>query len=233
MWWLFHMTCLFISSIISFYTQYQNHSTSPFQVRGKLFPFWEIFFWQRKWRVVHNLAVISMHAVLIFKKVCWLSSLQRVMIDYKARPNFQDETWNHLKFTWFHVALQTKTWTRFLESLAKVHELLRQTQTAFHTDFSQFSHWMGPSITQFRAHLAFQVESGKKWSHFPLYFALYWRNLDWIPNTGWIFMGTNLNVLEGRGEREWKPTDSPVFSQIPSRSHSVPLEFYKHYYLVR
>lgn len=74
--------------------------------------------------VVHRVAVISTHAALIFKKVCWLSSLPRVMIDYKARPNFQDETRNHLKFTWFHVALQTETWTRFLESLAKVHELL-------------------------------------------------------------------------------------------------------------
>lgn len=49
-WWLFHTSCLHASSSISFYTQYQNHSTCPFQVRGKLFPFREIFFWQRKWR---------------------------------------------------------------------------------------------------------------------------------------------------------------------------------------
>ena len=97
----------------------------------------------------------SEYTVLIFKKVCWLSSFQNVMIDYKARPNFQDETRNHVKFTWFHVALQTKTWTSSLASVAKVHELLGRTQTAFHTDFSQFSHWLRPSFTQFRGHLAF------------------------------------------------------------------------------
>lgn len=121
--------------------------------------------------MVRSLAVISMHAVLIFKKVCWLSSFQKVMMDDKAKPNFQDETWNHVKFTWFHVALQTKTWTSFLASLAKVHELLWRTQTAFHTDFSQFSHGLRPSFTRFRAHLAFQVESGKNWPHFPQNFA--------------------------------------------------------------
>lgn len=153
-----------------------------------------------------------MHAVLIFKKVCWLSSFQKVMIDYKARPNFQDETWNHVKFTWFHVALQTKTWTRFLGSLAKVHELLWRTQTAFHTDFSQFSHWLGPSFTRFRGHLAFQVESGKKWYYFPLY----WRNLDWINNARQIFMGKNLNVLGSICKRKWEPTELPVFPQIPN-----------------
>lgn len=103
-----------------------------------------------------------MHAALIFKKVCWLSSFQKVMIDYKPRPKFQDETWNPVKFTWFHVALQTKTWTRFLASVAKVHELLWRTLTAFHTDIIQFSHWLGPSFTRYRGHLAFQVESGKK-----------------------------------------------------------------------
>lgn len=164
--------------------------------------------------MVHSLAVISMHAVLIFKKVCWLSSFQKVMIDYKARPNFQDETWNRVKFTWFHVALQTKTWTRFLGSLAKVHELLWWTQTAFHTDFSQFSHWLGPSFTRFRGHLTFRVESGKKRSYFPLDFVLYWRNLDWINNAGQIFTSKNLNVLASTYEREWEPTKLPVFSQI-------------------
>lgn len=74
--------------------------------------------------MVHSLAVISVHTALSFKKVCWLSSFQKVMIDYKARPNFQEETQNHVKFTLFHVALQTKTWTGFLASVAKVHELL-------------------------------------------------------------------------------------------------------------
>lgn len=138
----------------------------PFQVRGKLFPFWELFFGKGSEGVVRSLAVISLHAVLVFKKVCWLSSWPRVMIDYKARPNFQDETWNLLKFTWFHVALQTKTWTRFPESLFKVHELLWQTQTAFHTDFSQFSHRLGPSFTRFRGHLAFLV---KKWQKIILF----------------------------------------------------------------
>ena len=157
-----------------------------------------------------------MHAVLIFKKVCWLSSFQKVMIDYKARPNFQGETWNHVKFTWFHVALQTKTWTTFLASLAKVHELLWRTQTAFHSDFSQFSHWLRPSFTQFRDHLAFQVESGKNWSHFLQDFAFYQRNLDWTYHAGWIFMGKNLNALESICEREWEPTKLPVFSQIPN-----------------
>lgn len=72
------------------------------------------------------------------------------MIDYKARPNFQEETRNHVKFTLFHVALQTKTWTRFLTSVAKVHELLRQPRlpfiqiaASFHTDWGQVSHDSG------------------------------------------------------------------------------------------
>lgn len=109
---------------------------------------------------VHSLAVISQGSVFFPRKVCWLSSLLKVMIDWKARPNFQGETWHHLKSTWFRVALRTESWTRSRESLAKVHELLWQTQTAFRTDFSQFSHWLEPSFTQFRRHLAFWAE---KW----------------------------------------------------------------------
>jgi hypothetical protein len=168
--WVFHMACFHILSTMSFYTQYPNHSTCPFQVRGKLFPFWEIFFWQGRWRggsqpSCHQ----SAHSPHFHKGVLAFID-KRVMIDYKARPNFQGETWTHLKFTWFHVALQTETWTRFLESLAEVHELLWQTRLSFmqisassHTDWGQFSHDSG----------SFSISGGKwqKWVLFSLRFS--------------------------------------------------------------
>lgn len=122
------------------------------------------------------------------------------MIDYKARPNFQGETWNHVKFTWFHVALQTKTWTRFLVSLAKVHGLLWRTQTAFHTERPVFT------LTGAKFHTIqrpFSILGGKwqkKRSHFALDFALYWRTLHWINNARQIFSKKS----KCPGKYEWK-----------------------------
>lgn len=183
-WWFFHMARLLCVEYLFFLHTVTKSLSLPFPGKRETVSILRNLLLAEEVRVVHRVAVISAHAALIFTKVCWLSSLPRVMIDYQARPNFQDETRNHLKFTWFHVALQTKTWTRFLESLAKVHELLWQTQTAFQIDFSQFSHWWGPSFTRFRGHLGFQLESGKNLFYFcfSLDFTLNRRIVNCIPN---------------------------------------------------
>lgn len=101
-----------------------------------------------------------------------------------------------------------EVWPKFMNYSDEPRLPFVQISASFHTDWGQVSHDSG-AIQHFRWKVA-----KKKWSHFPLDFALYWRNLDWINNAGQIFMGEKLNVLGSIWKREWGPTRLPNFSQI-------------------
>lgn len=161
------MVCPCEVNVTSFYTQYHNHCLPCLCKEANHFHSKKSF-WQRKgtgWLTAELSSVCMQN--LIFKKVCWLSSFPKVMIDGKLGPGFQSETWHHRKSPGFMLHHKPRlgpgflwVWPKFMNYFDEPDCLPFRFQPVFTLTGAKFQ--------AIRGHVAFQVENHQNWSYFPL-----------------------------------------------------------------